>query len=71
MEMNQLLEAEKEFSKVRINSDLYFEEACWYLALINIKLDKLQEAKAFLDEIIEQENSFYRDRALEMKDELH
>ncbi len=70
LEMNQLIEAEQELNTVRINSDLYFEEASWYLALLNIKLDQVQEAIAFLDEIIELENSFYQEQAIKMKNKL-
>lgn len=70
LEMHQYEEAEKELGTVRINSDLYFEEACWYLALLHIKMKKTQEANAYLDEIIELENSFYQDQALEMKNRL-
>ena len=70
LEMNQYAEADKELSTVRINSDLYFEEASWYLALLHIKLDKIQEAHAFLDEIIELKNSFYHEKAIKMKNRL-
>ena len=70
LEMNQYEEADKELSTVRINSDLYFEEASWYLALLHIKRNKIKEAYTFLDEIIELEKSFYRDKALEMKNRL-
>ena len=70
LEMKQYTEAENELNTVRINSAIYFDEASWYLALVNIKMDKLHEANAYLDEIIELENSFYRDQALEMKNRL-
>lgn len=70
LEMNQYEVADKELGTVRINSDLYFEEASWYLALLHIKLDKPQEAHAYLDEIIELENSFYHAKALELKNRL-
>ncbi len=70
LEMNEFSQAEEELNTVRINSDVYFEEASWYLALLKIKTENLLEAKAYLDELIELENSFYRDRALEMKNRL-
>lgn len=70
LEMKQYQQAETELNTVRINSDRYFEEASWYLALVSIKLDQKQEAIAHLDEIIELKNGFFYDQALEMKNKL-
>lgn len=70
LEMAQYQEAEVELNTVRINSDRYFLDATWYIALINIKLGKTQEANAFLDEIIEVQNSPFHNQALEMKNKL-
>lgn len=70
IETNQFKLAEEELTTVRINSDLYFEEATWYLALLKIKAEKNQEANAYLDELIEMENGFFYQRAIEMKNRL-
>lgn len=70
LETNQLPLAEEELITVRINSDLYFEEATWYLALLKIKDKKNHEARAYLDELIEIKKGFFYQRAIEMKNRL-
>ncbi len=70
LEMDEFEKAEEELSTVRINSDIFFEEASWYLALVHIKTDNIVEAEVFLNEIIKLENSFFYDKAIEMNSRL-
>jgi len=62
--------AKEELQTVRINSEIFFEEATWYLALLKIKKNENSEARSLLDEVIENEEGFFYERALELKSGL-
>lgn len=70
LESSQYAKAENEFTVVRVNSELFFEEATWYLAMLNIKLDQKQEAISYLEELINLENGFFNSKAREIKKRL-
>lgn len=70
LESNEFSSAIVEFQTVRINSDIYFEEATWYLALLNIKTNNTEEAKVYLEELSNLENGFFYQKAMELKNGL-
>lgn len=67
MELDQNQEAEDELTVVRINSDIYFEEATWYLALLNVKTENTMAANLYLDELLAIKDGFFYPKAAEMK----
>lgn|GEM_PF-1632254 len=67
LELAQSEQAADALTTVRINSDIYFEEATWYLALLNIKINNNTEAIDYLDDLIMSSDGFYNTKAIEMK----
>lgn len=70
LEFGNLHRAEEELQTVRINSDTYFEEASWYLALLHVKNKNKIEAIQLLDELLQIEDGFYHQKAEQLKNEL-
>ena len=70
LENNQLSEAQQTLTTVRINHELYYEEASWYLALAYLKELKQAEAKPILEELSNQAAGQYRDQAKALLEEL-
>ena len=62
--------AEEELQTVRINSEIFFEEATWYLALLKIKKNENAEAKSYLEELTKIKDGFFFERAEEIKNGL-
>jgi len=67
LENKQFIAAETELQTVRINSDIYFEEATWYLALLNTKINNKEEAIRLIDELINLGKGFFFEKAITIK----
>jgi len=70
LEYGNLRQADTELQTVRINSDIYFEEASWYLALLKVKSKDKAEAIRLLDELLSIRSGYYFDQASQLKNEL-
>jgi len=70
LENGNLSLAEDELQTVRINSDIYFEEASWYLALLKVRSKNNVEASHLLEELLNIKNGFYHEQATQLKNEL-
>ncbi len=70
LETEEYTLAEEELQTVRINSEIFFEEATWYLALLKIKKNQTVEAKSYLDELTKIKDGFFFKRAEEIKNGL-
>ncbi len=70
LEDGNLSQAEDELQTVRINSDIYFQEASWYLALLKVKTEEKTEAIQLVDELLNIKDDFYHQKAAQLKNEL-
>jgi len=70
LESGNISQSEEELQTVRINSDIYFEEATWYLALLKVKSQDKLEAIQLLDELLNIKGGFYLEKASQLKNEL-
>ncbi len=66
LEEGQTEKAKELLMTVRINHELYYEEASWYLALAYLKDDQPSAARPILEELSRQEVGLYRDRAISL-----
>jgi len=70
LEANQLAAATEQFKIARINSEAFYEEATWYLALIHIRLKDAAAAIPLLEELAQGEGSNYKAKATALLEDL-
>lgn len=62
--------AEKYLQSTRINAPLYYDQATWHLAGVYLQQKKQKEAEALLMELVDKQDSNYRDRAVSLLKKL-
>ena len=63
LEANQLQKAVDYLTVARINSEAYYLEATWYLALAYLKRNESEEARIILTELAKQNDDYYNKKA--------
>ena len=58
LELKDLTKAEENFKKARINSESFYPEATWYLALCYVRGGKMDQAKTLLQELTDSQNDY-------------
>lgn len=67
LETGQSARALDHFETVRLNSDLYYEDATWYAILAAVRLENYPEANALIEDLLRLDSDFYREQALEIQ----
>ena len=57
-------------SYARLNDENYYEDATWNLALANIGIGNIDEAKALIEDLVKIEGGYYNDKAEKLLKEL-
>jgi len=70
LEANYHQKAEDFLSTVRINSERYYDEATWYLAMTALKRGENAETLSLLDELLDDETGYYFQKATDLKKSL-
>ncbi len=63
MKLGEMEKAIENLTYARINSEKHYEAATWHLALANLGLEKIEETKALITDLLKIEGGFYSEKA--------
>ncbi len=70
LNLDELDKAIENLSYARLNDENYYEDATWNLALANIGIGNIDEAKALIEDLVKIEGGYYNDKAEKLLKEL-
>jgi len=70
LNLDELDKAIENLSYARLNDENYYEDATWNLALANIGIGNIDEAKALIEDLVKIEGGYYNDKAEKLLKQL-
>ncbi len=70
LESGEAAAAAEQLETARINSEQFYEEASWYLALAHIRMEEPREARTVLKELLKYKDGFYKEKATALLEKI-